>query len=126
MKEVGVGSRVINFLVDTIIVSLLAYGLYRWWTFYVMYWEYKFIPYYQVFYATLFVYYSVFELIWGRTPGKWITMTKVKNAVGGKPAFYQILLRSALRLTLVLDPIFIAFYERPLHDVVSKTRLVER
>ena len=125
MNEVGVGTRVINFLIDTIIVFLLAYGLYKWWTFYVMYWDYKFFAFYKFFYATLFIYYSLFEIIWSRTPGKWLSMSKVRTPEAKKPLFYQILLRSAVRLTLVVDPVFIAFYGRPLHDVLSKTRLVE-
>ena len=125
MNEVGVGTRVLNFLIDTIIIFLIAYGLYKWWTFYVMYWDYKFFAYYKFFFATLFVYYSIFEIIWSRTPGKWVSMTKVRNMAGGKPAFYQVLIRSLIRLTLILDPVFIAFFQRPLHDVISKTRLVE-
>jgi hypothetical protein len=125
MNEVGVGSRIINFLTDTIIVFLLAYGLYKWWTFYVMFWDYKFFAFYKFFYATLFVYYNVFEMIWSRTPGKWLSMTKVRTTTGTKPAFYQVLIRSAARLILGVDPIFIAFYGKPLHDVLSKTRLVE-
>lgn len=124
MNEVGVGTRVINFLVDTIIVFVISYGLYEWYIFYVRYWEYKFYPWYQFFYATLFIYYTVFELITSRTPAKWLTLTKVRTASGSKPAFYQILLRSLLRLTLI-DPFFIPVLQRPLHDALSKTRVVE-
>jgi len=124
MKEVGVGTRVINFMVDTIIIFLAAFGLYKWWTFYVIYWDYKYFAFYKFFYATVFLYYTVFEMIWSRTPGKWVTMTKVSNNAGGRPIFYQVLLRSALRLTII-DFIFIAFLYRPLHDALSKTRVVE-
>ncbi len=124
MNEVGVGTRVINFLVDTIIIFLISYGLYEWYTFYVRYWEYKYFPWYQFFYATLFIYYTIFELIASRTPAKWLTMTKVRTASGSKPAFYQVLLRSLLRLTII-DPFFIPILQRPLHDALSKTRVVE-
>ncbi len=124
MNEVGVGTRVINFLVDTLIIFLISYGLYKWYIFYVRYWEFKYYPWYQFFYATLFIYYTVFELIASRTPAKWLTMTKVRTASGSKPAFYQILLRSLLRLTLI-DPFFIPIFQRPLHDALSKTRVVE-
>ena len=124
MKEVGVGTRVVNFLVDTIIIFFLSFSLYKWWSFYVFYWKYTYFPFYMFFWATVFIYYSVFELIWTRTPGKWLTMSKVRNAAGERPAWYQILLRSLLRLTLI-DCFFIPFSEMPLHDALSKTRVVE-
>ena len=124
MKQVGVGTRVINFLIDTIAVFLISYGLYKWWTFYVIYWKYTYFQYYYFFYATLFVYYTLFELLTSRTPGKWLTMTKVRTISGGRPAFYQVLLRSLLRLTII-DPFFIPVFEKPLHDALSKTVVVE-
>ncbi|MDB5193787.1 MAG: hypothetical protein JWQ96_3350 [Segetibacter sp.] len=124
MNEVGIGTRVINFLVDTIVIFALSYGLYKWYTFYVMYWSYKFVPFYFFFYGTVFVYYTLFELFFSRSLGKYVTLTKVRSASGGKPAFYQILLRSLLRLTLI-DPFFIPFLNRPLHDALSKTKIVE-
>jgi uncharacterized RDD family membrane protein YckC len=124
MKEVGVGTRVINFLVDTIIIFLVSFALYKWWSFYVRFWNYKYFAFYKVFYATVFVYYSLFEIIWSRTPGKWLTMTRVRDNAGNRPKFYQVLFRSLLRLTLI-DPIFIGFLNRPLHDAVTKTCVVE-
>ncbi len=124
MKEVGVGTRVLNFLVDTILIFLIAFGLYKWWSFYVLYWEYHYYPLYAFFFATIFVYCTFFESIWSRTPGKWLTMSKVRNTKGGKPAFYQVLLRSLLRLTLI-DCFFIPFLDHPLHDALSGTRVVE-
>ena len=124
MKQVGVGTRVINFLIDTIAVFLISYGLYKWWTFYVIFWAYTYFQYYYFFYATLFVYYTLFELLTSRTPGKWLTMTKVRTISGGRPAFYQVLLRSLLRLTII-DPFFIPVFEKPLHDALSKTVVVE-
>jgi uncharacterized RDD family membrane protein YckC len=124
MKEVGVGSRVINFLVDTIIVALIAYGLYKWNNFYVYYWQHKFYPFWMFFYPMIFVYYTVFETIFSRSTGKWISMSKVTNINGERPAFYQVLLRSLLRLTFI-DMFFIPIFDRPLHDQLSKTRVVE-
>lgn len=124
MKEVGVGSRVMNFLIDTILIFFLAYIFFKWWSFYVMYWRYYPIPFYMFFYATIFVYYTIFELIWSRTPGKFLSMTKVRNIAGGRPAWYQVVFRSILRLTII-DCFFILFLDRPLHDALSKTRVVE-
>lgn len=124
MKEVGVGSRVINFVVDTIIIALISYALYKWNNFYVYYWQHTFYPYWMFFYSTVFVYYTIFEALTSRSPGKWISITKVRNLQGTKPAFYQMLLRSLLRLTFI-DMFFIPFFNHPLHDQLSKTRVVE-
>ncbi len=124
MKEVGIGTRVINFLADTILIFLLSYGLYKWWTFYVMFWKFTYFPFYLFFYATIFVYYTFFEILWSRTPGKWLSLSKVRNADGGRPAWYQVVFRSILRLTII-DCFFIPFLGRTLHDALSKTRVVE-
>ncbi|WP_018616317.1 RDD family protein [Segetibacter koreensis] len=124
MKEAGVGTRVINFLVDTFLIFLLSFGLFKWYSFYVMYWEYTYFPFYIFFDATIVIYYTVFELIWSRTPGKWLSMSKVRNVAGGRPKWYQVVLRSILRLTII-DCFFIPFLDRTLHDALSKTRVVE-
>jgi uncharacterized RDD family membrane protein YckC len=124
MNEVGVGTRVVNFLIDTILTFLMSYGLYKWYTFYVMYWEFIYYPWYLFFYASVFVYYTFFESIWARTPGKWFSMSKVINANGGKPAFYQVIARSLIRLTII-DCLFIPFFDRTLHDQLTKTKVVE-
>lgn len=124
MNEVGVGTRVINFLLDVILIFAISYGLYKWYSFYVTYWSYKFIPWYIVFHCTTFIYYTLFEGLFKRTPGKFLSLTKVIHASGGKAAFYQILIRSIVRLTLI-SPFFIPFLGRPLHDSLSKTRVVE-
>ena len=124
MNEAGVGSRVVNFLVDTIIIALISYGFFKWHNFYVYYWQFTFYPFYLFFYSTLFIYYTLFELLASRSPGKWLTITVVRDVKGEKPSFLQILLRSLLRLTFI-DMFFIPFFDRPLHDQLSKTRVVE-
>src|SRR3982751_3740201 len=101
MKEVGVGTRVINFIVDTILIFFISFALYKWWSFYVRFWEFKYFPFYMFFAATIVVYYTLFELIWSRTPGKFLSMTRVRNAVGGRPTWYQVIVRSILRLTII-------------------------
>ena len=124
IREVGIGTRVINFLIDTILIALISYGLYKWWSFYVYFWQYRFYPYYYFFYATVFVYYTIFELLWARSPGKWFSMSKVSNARGGRPAFYQVLLRSLIRL-IIIDMFFIPIFDRTLHDQLTRTRVIE-
>ena len=124
MNEVGVGSRVINFLVDTILIALIAYALYKWNNFYVYYWQHKFYPFYLFFYPMVFIYYTIFESIFSRSPGKWLSITKVRNVAGAKPSFLQIIIRSLIRVTII-DMFFIPVFDRPLHDQLSKTRVVE-
>lgn len=124
MNESGLGTRVVNFVVDTVVVFVISYALYKWYSFYVMYWDYRPYQFYLFFYATLFIYYFVFESITSRTPGKWMTMTRVRTAGGKRPAWYRILLRTLLRFTII-DPFFIPFLNRSLHDALSKTRVVE-
>jgi uncharacterized RDD family membrane protein YckC len=124
MIEVGVGTRVINFLIDTLVIFLISFGLYKWWTFYVRFWNYKYFPFYQFFWFFTFIYYTIFEALTTRTLGKFVTMTKVKTVSGNRPAFYSILLRSLIRVTLI-DAFFIPVLGRTLHDQLSNTRVVE-
>ena len=125
MNEVGIGTRVVNFLVDTLLISILSYALYKWHQFYVYWYGIHPYQYYVFFYGTIFLYYMLFELIFTRTPGKWVTMTRVRDTTGHRPAWYRILFRSLLRLTLI-DPFFIPFFNRTLHDHLSGTRVVEK
>lgn len=124
MNEVGIGTRVLNYLVDTLAITLISYGLYKWYVFYMMYYNYRTFQFYQFFFATIFVYYFIWESLFSRTPGKFLTMTRVRSAAGKRPAIYRIFLRCLLRLTII-DPIFIAIINRPLHDALSGTRVVE-
>jgi len=130
MKEVGIGTRTINFVVDTIIISLLTALVYRAWEFRAYYYhEYflvsdNFYALWLFFALTLFIYYIFFESIFGRTPGKWLSFSKVVNKKGNKPSFFQVVLRSVVRLT-VIDCFFIPFLDKTLHDYLSKTNVVE-
>lgn len=120
----GLGSRVVNFIADTLIIYLVSLGLSKWYLFYVRFWDYTFMPFYAFFWATLFLYYFLFEVTICRTPGKFITFTIVRTATGKRPSIGRVLLRSLLRLTIV-DAFFIPFFDRPLHDQLSGTRVVQ-
>jgi uncharacterized RDD family membrane protein YckC len=124
MRNVGFGTRVLNFMIDTLIVFGIAYGVNAWWDFQVMYWHYIFISFYVFFFGLIFIYYTFFEAIFKRSPAKWLTISKVVNRQGGKPAFWQILIRSLIRVTII-DCFFIPFLDKPLHDYLSKTEVVE-
>lgn len=125
MKVVGTGTRVLNFLIDTLLIFIISLVFSKWYNFHVMYWGYPPFPPYAFFFVSLFVYYLIFESIWRKTPGKWLSISKVVNKRGEKASFLQVFVRSIVRLT-VIDMFFIPFLEgRTLHDFLSGTFVVE-
>lgn len=125
MKSVGTGTRVLNFLVDTLIIFLIGAGVGKWYNFHVMYYNYTALPPYSFFFITLAVYYFLFEAIAGRTPGKWLTISKVVNNSGKRASVVQIFVRTLVRLT-VIDCFFIPFLDGlTLHDYLSRTKVIE-
>lgn len=125
MKHVGVGTRVVNFLVDTAVIFVVAYIASEIWNWYVFHWRYPYFKFGWIFAAVLFIYYTVFEALTGRSLGKMLSYTHVVNRQNRRPGFLQILLRSLVRLTII-DPFFIPFLDKPLHDYLSKTEVVEK
>ena len=125
MKKAGFGSRVINFVVDTLLITGITYLINNWWDIEVQYWHYPYIAFYEFFWIIMFVYYMIFETIFMRSPAKWLTFSKVVNKAGKRAAFWQILVRSLVRLTII-DCFFIPFLnDNTLHDYLSKTEVVE-
>ncbi len=124
IRHSGIGIRVINFLVDTILIALISYGIFYFFKWYAMYWHWPFIQYYIFLLGVQFVYYFIFESITSRTPGKMLSYTKVIDSNGEKPGILKMLIRSALRL-IIIDAFFYPFLnERTLHDYVSGTHVV--
>lgn len=72
----------------------------------------------------LVVYYTAFEATLGKTPGKFITRTRVVNMEGRKPSFQQILGRSFCRL-IPFEP-FSFFSNEGVgwHDSIPNTRVI--
>ncbi len=124
MKIVGIGTRVLNFIVDTILIAIISMLCYHGWSLYVQFYGYPFFNYGWFFFGIIFIYYTFFEFIFNRTPGKWLSYSKVVNKQGMRPSFPQILLRSATRLVLI-DMFFIPFLDKTLHDFFSNTEVVE-
>ena len=122
--KVGIGTRTLNFIVDTLIIFFLSLLAYQGWKFYAYYYQIVFFPFYYFFWFILFLYYLFFEWLFSRTPGKWLSFSKVVDKMGKKPSFFQVLLRSIIRLTII-DCFFIPFLEKTLHDYLSKTDVVE-
>ena len=124
MRRVGIGTRVMNFLVDTTIIFIITYIVYKIWSFNVFYYK---LPYYPIYYfmaLIMVLYYLILESINGRTPGKKLTRSMVVNKDGNRPTFLQLVFRSLLRIT-VIDCFFIPFLNMPLHDYLSKTYVVD-
>lgn len=124
MGKAGFGTRVVNFLLDTLLIFIITYFLNHWYDLEVMYWHYPYIPFYGVFFITIFVYYTFFEAIFMRSPAKWLTFSKVVNKKGKRAAFWQVVVRSLVRITII-DCFFIPFLDKPLHDYLSLTDVVE-
>jgi uncharacterized RDD family membrane protein YckC len=123
MKRVGEGTRILNFLIDTLIIFLLALVVNRIWKFNVVYWGYMPLNFGWIFFGTLFIYYTLFEYLFQRSPAKWFSYTKVVTTTGKRPAIWRILLRSLARIT-VIDLFFIPLLGKPLHDYVSGTEVI--
>lgn len=78
-------------------------------------------------YLVLFSYYFIFESIFGKTPGKFITKTKVVNLDGTSPNAKSIFIRSLSRF-IPFEPLSVLFSKNLLgwHDNLSKTMVVEK
>jgi uncharacterized RDD family membrane protein YckC len=130
MRSVGIGTRTLNFIVDTLIISILTFIAHHAWEFYAFYYQKYFLTSSSfnallLFFSIILVtYYLLFESIFSRTPGKWLSLSKVVNRKGTKPGFFQILIRSFARL-IIIDCFFIPFLDKTLHDYLSKTEVVE-
>lgn len=123
-KTTGVGTRSINFFIDTIFVFILAYiacKVYRWYEYYYHITHYNFGWFFA---GSILVYYTVLETIFARTPGKWFSHSKVVNQKGFRPSFVAVLIRSVVRLTII-DMLLIPFMEKTLHDYLSKTEVAQ-
>ncbi len=124
LKQTGVGTRVINCIIDTFLFFLVAFIAHKINNWYVVYWHHTYYNFGWFFFGSMFVYYTLLETFFARTPGKWFTQTRVVNLQNRKPSFIQILVRSIIRLTII-DIIFIGIIGKTLHDYVSKTEVVE-
>ena len=124
MKQVGDGTRALNFFIDTLIIFTLAYFISKAYNWYVIYWGYKYYKFGWFFFGTLFVYYFLFESIFLRTPGKWFSFSKVTDKEGRRPGIVWIVVRSLTRV-IFIDLFFMPVLGKPLHDFTSKTTVIQ-
>jgi uncharacterized RDD family membrane protein YckC len=130
MKQVGIGTRVLNFIVDSLVILLISYIIARINEWYAQQFKinnakfnYHFVFGY-IYFVVLFCYYTICEIIFGRTLGKLFSFSKVVNNENKRASVVQILTRSIVRLTII-DMFFIPFLDKTLHDYLSKTNVVE-
>src|ERR671913_2034592 len=71
----------------------------------------------------LFVYYTFFEAMWHRTPGKWAAGTRVIDASGAPPSLKQVALRSVCRM-IPFEAFSMLGDGIGWHDTIPKTRVV--
>jgi uncharacterized RDD family membrane protein YckC len=117
------GSRIGNFIIDSIVVVILIiiqavilnafFGAL----------SNEVLDLFNI-YCCLFYcfYYLLFEYFLGKTPGKYLTKTRVVNYFGEKPTFKLLLIRSALRI-MPYDHLSFLFGQG-LHDDLSKCLVV--
>lgn len=80
---------------------------------------------YFLFLVAYISYYVGFETCFGRTIGKFITVTIVVDAEGNIPSFGQILLRTLCRF-IPFEPISSIFSFRAWHYRLSQTYLIDK
>ena len=80
---------------------------------------------YIIGFVALFLYYSIFEFLTGKTLAKYITKTKVVNEKGSKPNYKKILLRTICRFIPFEAFSFLGDDTLGWHDQLSKTRVIE-
>ena len=124
MKIVGDGTRALNFFIDTLLVFLLAFICIRIWDWYVVYWGYTHYKFGWFFFSIQFIYYFFFETLFARTPGKWLSYSKLVNLEGKKPGIFWVFIRSITRI-IFIDMFFIPLLGKPLHDYTSKTTVIQ-
>ena len=73
-------------------------------------------------YGIVLAYYTLFEGLWGRTPGKMLMGTRVVDRRGRAPTFGRVLARSLARLVPMEALTFLG--RVGLHDRVSGTQVV--
>ncbi|MBW1297916.1 RDD family protein [Aquimarina litoralis] len=123
---VGSGIRFVNFLIDFIVGSVLALIVSSVFAFFIQPTGPRLISLigYLLIFGTFFAYYSIMEIKFQKTIGKFITKTKVVKMNGEKPTEGDIIARTLCRL-IPFDRISFVFVKNGIHDFLSKTTVVK-
>ena len=118
------GARIGNFIIDQVIIIVVTILLYI-----ILY---QFFPdindeeSYNLEILYIFctiIYYFVFELTLQKTPGKFLTKTRVVDYRGNNPSAARLFLRTLVRF-VPLEMISFLFSSMALHDYFSKTQVI--
>lgn len=119
------GARLGNYIIDTIIITIVSYiFIFVVALFFPVTLDEDSIALELLYLLLFFLYYFIFELTLGKTPGKYLTKTSVFHRNGGKPAWTNLIIRSLLRI-IPIEAFFFLFSTELLHDVISKTRVTQ-
>ena len=117
----GSGIRFLNFIIDFIIWLIIAGIL----TFPLnANNEIQMLLGYLIFFGTFIGYYSIMEIKFQKTVGKFVTKTRVIKLNGEKPENSDIISRTFCRL-IPFDRISFIFFKNGIHDMLSKTKVVK-
>ena len=121
----GKPERLINYVVDTFIISIasILFSIFFMFTNPVAF-ESGYLAY-LLFAIISFLYYSIFELTSGKTLGKFLSRTKVINRNNKKPNLLNILIRSLTRLFFFDMYSYLFGYEIGMHDLLSNTLVIK-
>lgn len=124
-NDVSVLSRFINFIVDSLAILIIDVVLVILLTplFTYVGQDLTRIVFSICMIAVFFAYYMLFEIQYQRTPGKFITGTKVVNKFGNDPTTSDVLARTFLRL-IPFDNISFLFPDKGFHDWLSDTKVI--
>ena len=118
--------RVQNLTIDSFIIFLIFYSVFSF-AFSINVYARPFTLREYVFLDTIiFLYYFLFELFFHKTPGKFITKTKVVMQNGAPADLRHIFLRSLIRLIPFEALSFIGSYPVGWHDEYSDTLVIDQ
>ena len=127
--------RIINFLIDMVmmgimlfivILFIMAYTTVKGDKDFIVRFAANTLWQYMLSAVTTLVYYNFFEIFTSRTVGKFCTNTIVVNENGEKVDYETIMIRSLIRIIPFYWISFMVFPGRGLHDVISKTFVVNK
>ena len=123
---VGSGIRFVNFLIDFIVWLVLAFIISFIIGLFVQPTDQGIISLigYVLIFGTFIAYYSIMEIKFQKTIGKFVTKTKVVKMNGEKPTDGDIITRSFCRL-IPFDRLSFLFVKNGIHDFLSKTKVVK-
>ncbi|MFK8046644.1 MAG: RDD family protein [Crocinitomicaceae bacterium] len=125
-KKVSVVLRLVNCLVDSVIILILSAALLKVSGLAIVFYnERQAILYsYALYFSVFLIYYVMMESTSQKTVGKYITKTKVISDSGRKANFGEILGRTIYRL-IPFDALSYIFVNNGIHDYLSKTTVVK-